>query len=167
MTCTNCGAVYQAEMRKIKYRKKVGQVNFFCSRSCHSKYKSARSYDISQHSGNRWDELSPYREYMRGILRRSRTFGWVVTVTLKDIRDLRIKQQDKCPYTGIKMIFPSSISEHSKVHDLRKASIDRIDSSKSYVVDNIQFLPIGLNWAKNNHTDEDFRKFIEEIQLGG
>ena len=51
------------------------------------------------------------------------------------------------------------------------ASVDRIDSSKPYIKDNIQFVSRNMNYAKNIMSHEQMLEFIKLIiennKLGG
>jgi len=46
---------------------------------------------------------------------------------------------------------------------LGSMSIDRIDSSVGYVINNIQLVCKGINMLKNRHSQEDVRAFLDEI----
>lgn len=67
-----------------------------------------------------------------------------------------IKQDGKCLLTGLKMLYPSEDNKNS----LFCASLDRIDSSGEYTLDNVQFIARGINWLKNSHTQEEAREFL-------
>ena len=44
------------------------------------------------------------------------------------------------------------------------ASLDRIDSSKAYEVDNVQFISKSLNYMKHVMSDADTKEFIALIR---
>lgn len=69
-------------------------------------------------------------------------------ITLSDLLDLWGKQQGLCAYTKL----PLQIEANK--FDL--VSLDRIDSSKGYVVDNIQLVCAGINVMKMDMTEKHF-----------
>lgn len=44
-----------------------------------------------------------------------------------------------------------------------RASVDRIDSTKDYTMDNIRFVSIMVQYAKNSFTDKELRQFFEAV----
>lgn len=79
-------------------------------------------------------------------------------VTKKDLVELLEKQDFKCALSGI------DISLSSLHKDLRKntASLDRIDSSRGYVLDNLQWVHKDINIMKN-HYEENY--FVDMCKL--
>lgn len=76
-------------------------------------------------------------------------------IDVNDIILLKKKQKNRCAYTGKKLKW---------VYDTPyKASIDRIDSSKGYTVDNIQLVAKIVNQAKNDLDEKDFLDMIKFI----
>lgn len=69
-----------------------------------------------------------------------------VYITLEDIYDCILLQNNKCALTGIDIDFIN----------LRNASVDRINSSKDYTVDNIQIVHKDINIMKNAFDQEYF-----------
>lgn len=65
-----------------------------------------------------------------------------------------------CPYLLIVLDkFPSK----GTTRNLRQISIDRIDSSKGYIEDNIQFVSYAANVMKANCCPIEFRSFLDEV----
>lgn len=69
-------------------------------------------------------------------------------------------QNGLCYYSGIKMNFP----EKGKQRTPYTASIDRLDSSKGYIKDNVVWCCWFYNHAKNNLKLEDFKKLCSSIK---
>lgn len=69
-------------------------------------------------------------------------------LTKCDIEQLFINSKGRCALSGL----PLDTTYHSKL----KASVDRIDSTKGYSVDNIQLVATCVNVAKNSLTQEQF-----------
>jgi len=65
-----------------------------------------------------------------------------------------------CPYSGIELQLASHIN--TKIDPIYRASVDRIDSSKGYIKDNIQFVSTCINYMKNTLSHE---KTIELCKL--
>jgi hypothetical protein len=67
---------------------------------------------------------------------------------------LFLKQDKKCSLSGIELNFPEAWGSKSKTHIT--ASLDRIDSSKGYVVDNVQWVHKTINTMKMDMSDKQF-----------
>jgi hypothetical protein len=80
-------------------------------------------------------------------------------ITLDDIEELYNDQCGKCIYSGINLTFNKS--------DSYKLSIDRIDSDKGYINDNIQLVLWSVNQAKGNMFESDFLSSIYKIHSYG
>ena len=48
--------------------------------------------------------------------------------------------------------------------DYEKASLDRIDSSKGYTKDNVEFVSTSINYMKNSMSKEDTLELIQIIK---
>jgi len=79
---------------------------------------------------------------------RSRKLKLALEVTRGDLKELWERQGGRCTLTGW------SLSQ--AVNDLRRGSIDRIDSSKGYIKGNIQFVAWIVNAAKGKFSQSDF-----------
>lgn len=78
-------------------------------------------------------------------------------LTTAYIQGILEKQNYCCAFTGIKL------DHKTGKNNLRMASVDRIDSKKGYVENNIQIVLNSMNKAKGESTDKQFRKFLKEI----
>lgn len=79
---------------------------------------------------------------------KDRNLEW--SLSFDDLDALWEKQEGKCIFTGTVMCTKSGA--------INKGSLDRIDSNKGYMKDNVQFTCSDINFAKKNKTDEDFIK---------
>ena len=70
-------------------------------------------------------------------------------------------QEGKCVYTHI----PLTLHKHGlNLPDIRySASLDRIDSTKGYIKDNVQFISTAINLMKNTLTTEQTKEFLQII----
>lgn len=79
--------------------------------------------------------------------------GIYFNLTINELGDLFEKQNGKCALTGWNLILSKN--------NTNTASIDRIDSTKGYIIDNIQWVHKDVNKAKNTLSQD---KFIEMCQ---
>ena len=101
-------------------------------------------------SGNWW-----YNHVLRE--RKNKTRKKVpVTITMKYAWDLFLKQNKKCALSGLDIVI-------SNVAQYNTASIDRIDSSKGYEIDNIQWVHKHVNFMKRTYSNEYFIEMCNKI----
>lgn len=79
-------------------------------------------------------------------------------LTTAYIQNLLEKQNYCCAFTGIKL------DHKTGKNNLRMASIDRINSKKGYVKNNIQIVLNSMNKAKGESTDKKFHDLMKEIR---
>ncbi len=79
-------------------------------------------------------------------------------ITLEDIWNLFIKQNRRCFFTNRELNFPSGRRIYNGT-----ASLDRIDSSKGYILNNIQWVHKDINYMKQEMNNEEFLLTIKEI----
>lgn len=87
-------------------------------------------------------------------------------VSIEDLKDIWNKQNGYCAYSNLKLVLPT----HSDIcpdAPYKVASVDRIDSSKPYTKDNIQFVSRTINYAKNSMSHQEMCKFIDILKNGG
>jgi hypothetical protein len=71
-----------------------------------------------------------------------------VLITLEDLENLYDSQNGLCVYSKLPLTL--------KPHQLTTISLDRIDSSKGYVLGNIQLVGTAINKMKLNYSDKQF-----------
>ncbi len=74
-----------------------------------------------------------------------------LTLTIQEAWDLFLKQRRKCALSGIELQFPKRSKDKSYT-----ASLDRIDSSKGYVLGNVQWVHKDVNIMKNKFDNQYF-----------
>lgn len=77
-----------------------------------------------------------------------------VKITIDDIWDVHLRQDKKCAISGVPVSFPTSNKEYISYSAV--ASVDRIDSSKGYTIENIQIVHKQINIMKQSMSDRDF-----------
>lgn len=157
----------------IEDKREAGANKFFCNLKCSGeyRYKDIDSPFRKAAEKNRWtsenhptsniDEYSNFRYHMRKIKQRKLEYN-VDVIYLKKLWE---KQSGKCAISGIQLDLGQSNGGLGKQNPINLASLDRIDSSKGYMKDNIQFISTTLNYAKNNMNEADFRRGFRELCL--
>ena len=128
----------------------------FKDASCfHRDRTSLNGLSIYCKSCHRKDENN-YLKTLKGYLSRkiisarvhSRQLNREFSITTSDIFCLWNKQDGKCYYTGIKMEHHGSIEKGSR--NSKCVTIDRIDSERGYVADNVVLCCWAINSMKSN-----------------
>jgi len=92
-------------------------------------------------------------KFLSNVARGARRRGITCQLSIKELDDLWEKQDGRCAYTNRELTLTSEGT----------ASLDRIDSSIGYKLDNVQFVHKTVNVMKWALPEEEFFKFIEEI----
>lgn len=74
-----------------------------------------------------------------------------LTISISEAWDIFLKQNKKCALSGIELTFPVTYKDKSWT-----ASLDRIDSSKGYILGNVQWVHKDINIMKNKFSQEHF-----------
>ena len=130
--CT-CGSKLEEDLvvRVAKEKKSKGCAD--CSRG--SGYKGYRGL-----SGEYWSTIK------HGAKLRNICFE----ITIEYAWDLFEKQKQKCKLSGLEIHFQKDASRSNRKRNFsRTASLDRIDSSKGYIVGNVQWVHKDINLMKN------------------
>jgi hypothetical protein len=167
----NCKKEFLRNRGEIKRSMKLGRF-FYCSLSCANKDKSVRfswiRYQDTSHlnPGNKKDDFSSFRFHLRKVKNRCRyrKDNREISITVEDLKNQWNKQKGVCPYTGWTLNTPNATSQ---IHKLPitpyRASVDRIDSSKGYTVENIEFVSLIYQFAKNIWSGDEVIKFCEAV----
>lgn len=97
-------------------------------------------------SGQRWGR----------IIRRAEVKGRTIDIAIETAWDLFLRQDKKCALSGIDLCFGRNNRETT-------ASLDRIDSSKGYVIGNVQWVHKTVNIMKNAFDQKVFIEFCKKI----
>lgn len=76
-------------------------------------------------------------------------------ITVKNLRELKEKQNGKCYWLGVDMDFTYKDT-------LRKPSLDRLDNSKGYEIDNVVLTTVFANTGRRDATTEEMKEFINK-----
>ena len=96
--------------------------------------------------------------YFNGVRNNAKKRGLLFNLTIQNMWEQFERQNQKCVYTGLVLQLPSRSRERCG----GTTSLDRIDSSKGYILGNIQWVHKDVNWMK-----QDFEQgyFIEMCRL--
>lgn len=145
-----------------KDRKDKMQV--YC-KDCHSKYRNENRQKINEYFKINRNKISEKekieRQTVNGCLKnllklsktRARLNNSENNLTIEILTVFLYLQNFKCALTGLDFTFEYS-GEFGR--DPYRPSIDRIDNSKGYTVDNVQLICNMVNVAKNQYPQEMF-----------
>ena len=117
---------------------------------CRMYQKGVRSHEWTGHEeipGRHWSTIK-FNAKSRNIK---------MEVSIEDVWRIFLKQNRRCALTGEVLVFSPSSSE------LGTASLDRIDSSKSYSLDNVQWVHKDVNNMKKGLTQSRFFEWCQKI----
>jgi hypothetical protein len=168
--CEGCGLTFERKKGEVTRSQKLGR-QFFCSRQCLGKNRDNSRYKDTGHpqtliAGNRRDDLTPFRWYMRSIRYRCQYTKKPLKetdLTIDDLVQQWTLQGGRCPSTGWNLVLPDSTVGWKSGTSPRCASVDRIDSSLGYIKGNIVFVAVIYNYAKNAFSDADVIDFCQAV----
>jgi len=99
---------------------------------------------VGEISGSKWSTIKTNAKNRKVDFSITKEYAW----------EIFIKQQGLCVYTDLPLFFGKSTKDRS----LTTASLDRIDSNKGYVQDNIQWIHKDVNSMKWDFNDTYFKK---------
>lgn len=170
LQCEGCGQVFERKKGEVTRSQKLGR-QFFCSLKCLGTHRDNSRYKDTGHpqtliANNRRDPLTPFRWYMRSIRYRCQYTKKPLKqtdLTIDDLVQQWTLQSGKCPFTGWELVLPDSIAGWKSGTNPKCASLDRIDSSQGYMKDNIVFVAVIYNYAKNAFKDDDVIAFCKAV----
>lgn len=134
--CKICGKNYQCTVRSIT-----------CSPECRAKAQVERSYKYLNNNP---------RAYILHLIKKPKRKH----LDIERMLELLKKQNGKCALSNIKMTF-KKIPNINKIHT--NLSIDKIDPSKGYEIENIQFVCAIVNIMKLNLSVNEFIDWCNKI----
>jgi len=154
--CIRCGK--WKSIREFRSTRKICKV-------CHSEVVKKGKEDFKAKTGHAystWARGKTLTQYLNDLLKQTRCRaarnGQECQLTVEWVMGLYQQQEGKCALSGREM---TRIVGEGRV--LTNISIDRIDSSKGYVSDNVQLVCCIVNWAKNNLNQAEFIAFCCDI----
>ena len=147
-SCPSCGKEQSYLRRNYAIESlRLGKICKACSN------KKTDNCNRGWHRGVRISWLNRFR-----IGAELRRLEW--KLTLDDIADLMEEQNNRCALTGLSIEFPEVGHPQNA-----PASIDRIDSSKGYVRDNIQLVVKRINMMKQQYSQDEVIDMCLQVAL--
>ncbi len=151
LICKQCDCKFDKVKKEYDRQVRNGRDYFFCSLTCNTKCTNSKNNNLGNYlcdvslltlSNNGKDDLSPYKTYLRRCEQRKQHCD----LTWFDLKTQFECQQGKCALTNVDLVLENKVSNPNY-----SASLDRIDSNKGYVKDNIQWVSVITNLAKNKY----------------
>lgn len=141
--------------------KEISSQSFSKTKSCGCKY----SY--FQKSGRKNVQWKGYEDISLSLWarwkHRAKKANCEFSIKIEDVWDTYIKQNKKCALTGINIDFGNM---NIRYEDRKcTASLDRIDSSRGYSIDNIQLVHKSMNFIKSNFNEKSFYHMCKAVYL--
>jgi len=170
--CKKCGIYFKRKKGEHNRSIKLNRPEY-CSRSCVGKVlndnirKNPALTQIRlknlENGGRKLTVFSVFKSLIRNIKNRCKRKESNCHITVEDLRNLWIKQNGKCFYSGLKMNLPKDSNGFKGSPLINNVSIDRIDSKKSYRKDNIVLCCYGANIGKGIYSKEEYINFCKTI----
>jgi len=126
----------------------------------HGKKKSCTCFKARNKRGNgQWKGFEEITGAEWGlIVKNARLRTLKIQISIQDGWNLFLKQNRKCALTGEEIHFNTSWKSRD-----RTASLDRIDSSKGYVKENIQWVNKDVNMMKQHYSQDRFIEVCKKV----
>lgn len=142
--CNNCKRIFD----KTTYS--IGQQR--CQ--CYKTQKGAWNY-----SGHGELPMVYFSSCKAGAISR----GFEFCITIEDMWNKFLEQDKKCALTGLPLNMERNYKMWKKDKEVMTASLDRIDSTKGYTLDNIQWVHKHINVMKMDLDQEYFIKLCKLV----
>lgn len=133
-----------------------------CCKSCSQKRALIEHTSRQKFLKLKHDGIGNFTKTTYGYLRncaKRRDISWSEELTIEYLYELLLRQNKKCALTGLNIDLTESRKDCNVNFELMTASLDRIDSSKGYEPNNIQWVHKHINKMKNNF-DESYFKML-------
>ena len=174
LECATCKTEFEKPMNEYRRRLKLGKTDFYCSLSCSGKspknmkmfYEIGVPYQFNGGENKLVTEEQKLKSSMRDFAKRARNRKkkFFEELDIEKMIEIWNSQNGKCKFTGVDLVLPHEENYKSTSNNY-KASIDRIDSSKPYTIDNIQFVSYSVNNLKNTMTEAEVKEFFNIIKI--
>lgn len=117
----------------------------------------------SSNKGDRRDQYSSFRRHIIRAKESARRKGIEFDLTVAQLKKIWDRQNGKCVYSGVKLSQFQTTEIRKETYRPHFASLDRKDSNKGYTSDNVQFISMIAQFAKNNFSEEDLFLFCKDV----
>jgi hypothetical protein len=164
LTCSYCNKTFEKETWRYNQRVKRGQSLFYCSDECSRIVRRGRPWGEEAKANKGYSPYcfvdSPFYTFIKQLQNRPKKKRQNMDLDVTFLSDIWEKQQGRCALSNIPM---ELICEGSRTQNLQSASLDRINNKLGYSKGNVQFVCLGINYAKNRHSDDHFLSFLDKI----
>lgn len=170
--CKCCDNLFDKPKNEYNRRIKLGKTDFYCSLVCSGnsnenveRLKSIAKPHLFKGGENKFTTeaqriKSSMREFAKRV--RARKSKFVEELDLDKLIEIWNYQNGKCKFTNVDLVLQHQ-PEYKTISNNYKASIDRIDSTKPYTIDNIQFISLTANNLKSNMLENEVFEFFDII----
>lgn len=173
LECSTCKSKFEKPMSEYRRRVKMGKTNFYCSLSCGA--NSSQNIEmiikagVVNHFKGGENKLvteeqklkSSMREFAKRVRNRKKKF--FEELDIEKLIEMWENQKGKCKITNVDLVLHHE-PNYKTISNNYKASIDRIDSSKPYSIENIQFVSYSINNLKHTMTDDEVYEFLNIVK---
>jgi hypothetical protein len=90
--------------------------------------------------------------------------GLIFEVTAQELWDLFEFQEHKCALSGVPITLTTEINEQSNINREKvTASLDRVDNSKGYTIDNVQWVHKTINAMRRQYSIKEYLDWCELV----
>lgn len=150
--CGNIKPYYKSNVTNRKHTKSCGCYN--------SKVASTRLSNFNR-SNSVTNGTCIINDLWKSFTKRASERGLKVYVTPQDLETIFNNQNGKCAFTGVDITLPKDSLERRKCK--HTASLDRIDNSKPYTKDNIQWVHKVINIMRRSLTVDEFKSWCKKV----
>ena len=126
-----------------------------------------RNYIFEKQRGKNNKKFAGFEEvhgrYVSNIKRRAKKHKLDFDLSAEFLWNLYLKQNKKCALSGVELIFDLPGNKEYKYFESGNASLDRIDSSKGYTKDNVQWVHKDINLMKMYLKQDNFINWCRTI----
>lgn len=126
--------------------------------------ENVRQYERENHRwiSNRVGDLTgTYFTYLR---KKARERKLEFLVTKEELWDLFERQKHKCALSGVLITLSTKInSQHNVDRTEHTASLDRIDNTKGYTIDNVQWVHKTVNRMRGQYSIDEYVEWCKKI----
>lgn len=157
--CEFCKKSFDREQKYLNASMKKGR-KLFCSLSCSTSHRNKTA--ILTHHWKLPQNQKGYKQLkdtrFTWYLNRARSRKKNNGLTVEMLDEVWTKQKGLCAISNISLFLHGDCVDNRYL-----ASLDRIDSSLPYQKDNIQFIALPLNLAKQTLHNNEFISFMKEV----
>lgn len=105
-----------------------------------------------------FEEIS--KSYWSRVEHGAKIRNLAMEITIEQAWNIFLNQNRKCALTGLELCF---VRDYTTKCIQQTASLDRINNSIGYTIENIRWLHKDVNLMKNNYTDEEYIYFCKKV----